>query len=80
MAVHPMAMRAGARAVAWRPSRHAPSGLVALCFFESLHKAAAWARRSPGLFGVSAPVIRRRGPFWAVSVPVSSVPHRSLSW
>ncbi len=70
--VRPMAMAAGAAFVVCRPSRHAPSGLVAVCFFESMPEAADWARRSADIFGVSAPVIRRRSPFfWAVSVPVS---------
>ena len=70
--VRPMALSAGASFVVYRPSRHTPSGLVAVCFFESLPEAADWARCSADLFGVSAPVIRRSSSFfWAVSVPVS---------
>ena len=53
-------------------SRRAPAGLVAVCSFAAWPAAAAFARRAPALFGVVSPVVRRAGPAWVVSVPVSS--------
>lgn len=71
-AVAPMALGVGASSVLLRPSRHAPAGLVASCFFRSFAAACAWARLCPGLFGVVAPRIRMVGirAGWVVRVPV----------
>jgi hypothetical protein len=53
-------------------SRRAPCGLVALCVFPIWSSAATFARACPALFGVVPPIVRRAGPAWVVSVPISS--------
>lgn len=70
--VVPRALGAGAGVVVVASSRHAPSGLVALCAFPVWSAAAVFARACPGLFGVVPPFVRRAGPGWVVSVPISS--------
>ena len=74
-AVAPRALGVGAGSVVVATSRRAPSGLVALCAFagpSGWASAAAFARACPALFGVVPPFVRRSGPAWVVSVPVSS--------
>jgi hypothetical protein len=73
-AVAPRAFGVGASSVLLRPSRHAPCGLVASCFFRSFRAAASFARACPGLFGVVPPRIHMVGirAGWIVRVPVSS--------
>jgi hypothetical protein len=70
-AVLPRVVGVGGSAVV-ASSLRAPSGLVALCAFPVWSVAASFARACPGLFGVVPPVIRRAGPGWVVSVPISS--------
>lgn len=71
-AVAPLALGAGAVSVRPWSSRHAPSGLVASCFFRSFAAACVWAKACPALFGVVPPRVRRSGHGWLVRVPVSS--------
>jgi hypothetical protein len=71
-AVLPRALGAGAGLVVVASSRRAPSGLVALCAFPVWSSAATFARVCPALFGVVPPIVRRAGPAWVVSVPISS--------
>jgi hypothetical protein len=75
--VAPRAEDAGAGVVVIAPSRRAPAGLVALLGrgYRALtiwSQAAAFARACPALFGVVPPFVRRSGPAWIVSVPISS--------
>ena len=74
-AVAPRALGVGAGSVVVASSRRAPCGLVALCAFAGPHgfaQACRFARACPALFGVVPPFVRRAGPAWVVSVPVSS--------
>lgn len=71
-AVAARAVGSGAGCVVVRSSLRAPCRLVALCAFPVWSWASAFARRCPALFGVVPPVVRRSGPGWVVSVPVSS--------
>ncbi len=76
--VRPLAVAAGASWLCLRPSVRSFSRWCLVVFFSSRSAAAGFAAPVPAVLpgacfssGVSSVVVRRRGSWWCVSVPVS---------